>query len=191
MKQCPQQHNITGDNAYLDPKGHYQCKTCRKQRYKEWYDRNSTLIHLDDKQKAHLKIKIDDNGCWVWQAGLSSQGYGVYKKQGAHRVIYKMYKGDIPEGLTLDHLCRVRNCVNPDHLEPVTQAENNRRGDHSNCGEHLAEVQRKKTHCPQGHEYNENNTRYDYTSTRGVRARRCKQCDIDKAKRYKEKKHGK
>lgn len=198
MKQCPQNHDISGDNAYLDPKGHYQCRVCRKQRYKEWYDRNSVLIHLTDKEKAHLKIEVVDNGCWLWRGLLSEQGYGVYKNRGAHRVMYEMYVDTIPDGLTLDHLCHSnsadcpggktcfhRRCVNPSHLEPVSGEENTRRGNHKGKGEHIARVQREKTHCPQAHEYNEANTRYDYTSTKGVRARRCKICDIDKANRYK------
>lgn len=71
--------------------------------------------------------------CWIWQRS-TSQGYGQMWHNGsthplrAHRVIYERHKGPIPEGLNLDHLCRVRPCVNPDHLEPVTQAENVRRG---------------------------------------------------------------
>ena len=65
-----------------------------------------------------------DTGCWEWTGSLAQKGYGVIfyggKPEGAHRVSYEMRYGKIPVGLELDHLCRVRNCVNPDHLEAVT-----------------------------------------------------------------------
>lgn len=73
-----------------------------------------------------------ENGCWLWQGRLSSKGYGYRWFKGkpgrpAHRVVYEILKGPIPKGMALDHLCRIRHCVNPDHLEPVTTMENNRR----------------------------------------------------------------
>lgn len=73
-----------------------------------------------------------DGGCWVWQ-GAKRGGYGRVKLAGktqeAHRVSYEFHIGHIPDGLVLDHLCRNRACINPAHLEPVTQEENIRRGD--------------------------------------------------------------
>lgn len=71
--------------------------------------------------------------CWLWEAATTDDGYGsfwVSKKlrPGAHRYSYVFCVGDIPENLMLDHLCRVRNCINPDHLEPVTCKENTLRG---------------------------------------------------------------
>lgn len=75
--------------------------------------------------------KIDSNGCWIWQAFKDRDGYGVKKEGGktmrAHRYMYEQLKSKIPNGLHIDHLCRVRSCVNPDHLEVVTITENNRR----------------------------------------------------------------
>ena len=76
----------------------------------------------------------DENGCMIFTGATAGAGYGVVGKGPAgagyyyvHRVSYEHHKGPIPEGLTIDHLCRVKLCVNPDHLEAVTQAENNRR----------------------------------------------------------------
>lgn len=80
-----------------------------------------------------------------------------------HRIAYELLVGPIPDGLQLDHLCRVRNCVNPDHLEPVTGQENMRRGYFGT-----------KTHCPNGHAYDEANT-YIFSNTRG-RHRQCRTC---------------
>ena len=73
--------------------------------------------------------EIQDDGCWIWTRKVRSDGYGV-KSTGkatsirAHRWTYEAYIGPIPEGLELDHLCNVRACVNPEHLEPVTREVN-------------------------------------------------------------------
>jgi hypothetical protein len=72
-------------------------------------------------------------GCWLWEGAINSQGYGNFwdgvRFVKAHRFAYECLIGEIPEGLTIDHLCRVRHCVNPSHLEPVTMRENFLRGD--------------------------------------------------------------
>jgi hypothetical protein len=65
--------------------------------------------------------------CWEWGGGLMGGDYGTFDNRAAHRFAYEFLVGPIPDGLHLDHLCRVRHCVNPDHLEPVTVEENNRR----------------------------------------------------------------
>lgn len=83
----------------------------------------------------------------------------------AHRLAYEFSKGLIPEGKTLDHLCRVRHCVNPDHLEPVSRGENVLRGVSPSA------INARKTHCSKGHDYNEENTKY---LRRGNR--RCRIC---------------
>lgn len=78
------------------------------------------------------RYEVDANGCWIWLGRINGFGYGELKcgerRLKAHRVSYEHHVGPIPEGLDLDHLCRVRPCVNPEHLEPVTRSENIRRG---------------------------------------------------------------
>lgn len=81
-------------------------------------------------------VRDEESGCWLWRGTITKVGYGTIfewregqkHRPGAHRVVYEALVGPIPEGLDLDHLCRVRNCVNPSHLEPVTRRENLRRG---------------------------------------------------------------
>ncbi|MBE4790695.1 HNH endonuclease signature motif containing protein [Streptomyces caniscabiei] len=103
------------------------------------------------------KVALDPTGCLVWTAARNTDGYGRFCWQGAgipaHRFGYIALVGEIPAGLSLDHLCRVRHCVRPDHLEAVTPRENTLRGEN-----HVAD-QVHRTHCPRGHAYTEANTR--------------------------------
>jgi hypothetical protein len=96
-------------------------------RYGDPYHRQPTTL-----ERFWTKIRRDENGCWLWQAGLAHNGYGHLKvgrrTVKAHRFAYELLVGPVLEHLELDHLCRVRSCVNPAHLEPVTHAENVRRG---------------------------------------------------------------
>lgn len=90
-------------------------------------------------ERLASKILKTDAGCWIWIGSLNNRGYGQVKKSApgrgcmlAHRAMYELYVGTIPQGLELDHLCRNRSCVRPDHLQPVLHQENMRRGVNGN-----------------------------------------------------------
>ena len=82
--------------------------------------------------EKRITYEINDNGCWLWTRGLTSMGYAEIwinkKRYKVHRYMYELKYGKIEEGLVCDHLCRVRRCINPDHIEPVTSKENVLRG---------------------------------------------------------------
>jgi hypothetical protein len=88
------------------------------------------------KRFDHYTMPVTESGCMIWLGGLDKGGYGQFHctkgsnvKKMAHRASYEHFIGPVPEGMDLDHLCRVRCCVNPDHLEPVSRKENVRRGE--------------------------------------------------------------
>lgn len=116
------------------------------------------------------RVEIQESGCWEWTGHLSPMGYGrinlgppTNQPGFTHRVAWELLVGPVDDGLELDHLCRNKACMNPDHLEPVTHAENLRRGISpvGRAGQlsprRLARP-RSKTHCPHGHEYSPDNT---------------------------------
>lgn len=124
-------------------------------------------------------------GCFLWGGYLNRAGYGTFYHSGeskvlAHRFAYEAAKGPIPEGLHLDHTCSVRCCVNPDHLEPVSLAENNRRT-WQRGRQTAGQFQAAKTHCPKGHEYDAANT---YIDPKGPRV--CRECTRVAARRWKQ-----
>jgi hypothetical protein len=100
-------------------------------------------------------------GCWLWRGVIKPNGYGGWRSTQAHRAAWLYSGGVIPLGMQLDHLCRVRSCVRPDHLEVVTPGENSRRGILHN---------RTKTHCPSGHAYEGDNIRWIQGKWRACRA---------------------
>lgn len=117
-------------------------------------------------ERFWAKVEKTDS-CWLWIASRGFGGYGRFypgrpaASRAAHRVSYEWAKGPIPDGLELDHLCRVRECVNPDHLEAVTHAENVRR----------ARAATAKDYCYRGHEFTPENTLIDRDGWR-----RCREC---------------
>lgn len=122
----------------------------------------------DSAEAAKIRFEkhyeVADTGCWEWTGAKNPRGYGETSDKStgrenvyAHRMAWELYRADIPEGLTIDHLCRNTSCVNPDHLEPVTFEENQRRRGAS------------VTHCPRGHEYTPENT-YRRDGMRNCRA---------------------
>jgi len=122
---------------------------------------NDLLDNLSD------KFLVGD-GCWSW-VGSTRSGYGVFSIGGkhrrtmaAHRLVYELLVGPIPEGLQIDHLCRNRGCVRPSHLEPVTAAENVRRA--------ILAGSRDKPACKWGHPFNAENTYWHPNGQRGCRA---------------------
>lgn len=116
--------------------------------------------------------------CWLWKGQVAPDGYGHLsvhdQTRMAHRLMYEHLVGPIPDGLQLDHLCRVRHCVNPAHLEPVTPRENTMRGNTA------ARANSIKTHCPRGHEYTLGNTYIKNGS------RHCRACSVIHSRAWKE-----
>jgi hypothetical protein len=119
------------------------------------------------------KIALTDAGCIEWMGGKTKTGYGqIYPGPGAsiakylaHRWSYEYHTGrPIPDGLEIDHLCGNRSCVNADHLEPVTHAENLMRSNG------FSAVYARRTHCVNGHEFSSDNTRWRNGSSRECRA---------------------
>jgi len=135
---------------------------------------------------VRAEVVIDEGGCWIWQGPKNRYGYGVTwfqgKKWSIHRLHYTATRGEIPDGLHIDHLCHTesetcsggrgcqhRACVNPDHMEPVSSAANSRRSTKS-----------QQTECLRGHEYTPENT--GRTSTTGTRF--CRICARESWRRY-------
>ena len=117
------------------------------------------------------------SGCLLWLGYVNKSGYGRFDAHGrkvlVHRFAYEREYGPVPEGMELDHLCRVRCCVNPKHLEPVTHGDNIRRGD-------AAKNRLRKTHCANGHPLDEKNTwRPAYAPHR-----HCRRCQVVASQRY-------
>lgn len=118
------------------------------------------------------RVEIAPDGCWIWIGAKNQNGYGVFMESkgrsqtSAHRVLYEWVHGvRLDRSQVVDHLCRNKACVNPAHLEAVSQRENMRRG--------IKGV--LTTHCPRNHEYTPENT-YLYEDKRGYRMRNCKTC---------------
>lgn len=133
-------------------------------------------------QRFFSKILKLPSGCWLWLGAIQGKyykkdngGYGSFRYFGvvtpAHIASCRIHKIEIPEGMHVDHLCRITSCVNPDHLEIVTPLENFKRGE-----AYKGSFHKNKTHCPSGHKYTEENTAYVHKYDGSNKYRRCKKC---------------
>jgi len=191
------------ENLIIRKSGHRLCRECNRQKCKEYQARvNAALLaegrtcacgcstpvltgryaHAHAGQDPHLvlesflaRIVFDsETGCWLWHGQIGDSGYGRFRHTMAHRFSYEQFNGPIPEGYEPDHLCRVRRCVNPEHLEAVTHRENVLRGE-------APPAERARwTVCPNGHPYDEANT------LRIGQHRSCRTCRRATRKRYKQ-----
>lgn len=140
-----------------------------------------------DRLSKHIEFE-PNSGCWLWTACTDKDGYGrtaVYeggarKTYYTHRLMYELHVGKIEDGLVCDHKCKVRSCCNPNHIEPVTAGENQRRGE-SGKASHKRALARNE--CPKGHVYAVVGV---YTHSDGNR--RCAQCAREAALRYRARK---
>jgi hypothetical protein len=125
-------------------------------------------------------VELGPNGCWLWTGTIIPSGYGILRQLPrrrdqpqirwlAHRFAWEVLRGRLPRGMDVHHLCSVKRCVNPDHLEPLSKADHIRTWNHEGS----------KTHCPQGHPYDLLNTRW---SEQGERV--CRVCRICARKRH-------
>jgi HNH endonuclease len=135
-------------------------------------------MHKNTPQSLLDRVILQPSGCWLYPGHATDCGYRRLYYNGKHRLahcfFYENKYGPIPSDKECDHLCRNRTCCNPDHLEIVSHAENVLRQDHA---------QRRKTHCPSGHEYSAQNTAH--TKIAGRIRRHCRECmRIADAKRY-------
>lgn len=160
----------------------WEIKGFCKVHYKRWLRTGSTEIkwrnNLPIEARLDAQTQVDEaSGCWLWTGRITSKGYGQMsvkrKTFFVHRLSYERHVGPIPPELTIDHLCCVKNCVNPEHLEAVPPGVNSVRGFA------MAAVNRRKTHCPQGHAYDEENT------YQGKRGRSCRTCARERYHRHK------
>jgi hypothetical protein len=145
------------------------------------------IEHMSGLQKAKLWSLVDRNGpggCWSLRRKLSESGYALFTANGvtayAHRTVYELVKGRIPDGRELDHVCRNRWCVNPDHLEPVQPRENIMRG------EGICARNSWKTHCANGHLLTVDNVIVKSKNNGRNLSRQCRTCRLAQDASYRE-----
>lgn len=138
---------------------------------------------LAERFAAKVALPDDWRGCWLWTGALNGVGYGVLGRGArddglvyAHRLSFELFVGPIPEGLHIDHVCRTRRCVNPFHLEAVTQSRNNRRARDAQAGRPIGSAEDA---CIHGHRFTPENT---YTHKSGRRS--CRTCNRATQARY-------
>jgi hypothetical protein len=128
----------------------------------------ATLAADEVMARITRRVNFLASGCWEWTGQVNNWGYGMVsvdgRKQGVHRLIYALLVDD-PEGMVIDHTCRNRICVNPSHLQAVTHGEN------------VGLSRTRRTHCPQGHEYTDENT---YITAKDHR--QCRTCRLSRVR---------
>jgi hypothetical protein len=133
-----------------------------------------STVHL---ARFFSKVTVGASGCWLFST-RNGKGYGVFGGKMAHRAAYEWFVGPIPEGLHIDHLCFVKACANPAHLEPVTLAENTRRG----------AIWRRTGRCYGGHLLTPDNIYYSFRH--GVLQRTCFKCRMVSRRRWVNRRRG-
>lgn len=167
---CKNGHQRSAQNVRVERRGGKACRVCNRLSARRSIERRKgtqpkiapggfgrrygTVSEVE--RIGKLFTPEPNTGCWLWTGAVLPKGYGVFGRKTvrgsrqiagpAHRASYELFRGPIPKGLHLDHLCRQPSCVNPDHLEAVTPRENNARS------RSLSAVNAKKTHCLRGHE---------------------------------------
>lgn len=187
---CPAGHEYTLANTIVyekDGSRGRSCRACRPAAMKRYRERKNGEVakKIEDKaaeQRFAEKHKAQETPhkklgtpCWAWTGAKFPSGYGAFwfdgKTERAHVASWRMVSGEVPEGMEIDHKCGRADCVNPEHLEPVTHQENIRRSRKGNRGSKNA----AKTHCPHGHAYDEANTITSQTPSGGTK-RECREC---------------
>jgi hypothetical protein len=219
--ECPAGHPYDQTNTYFRPGGGRACRKCTRERQARRRRAASKRLTTQDQtativvdgvvvpswaspaaQKRLLASIARSDGCWEWTGCLNSDGYGHMQVAGrvrsTHRLAYELIVGPIPQGLVLDHLCRNRACARPDHLEPVTNEENIRRGiwaraagigeggGTTTAGRIRKAPDFKKSTCSRGHPIS---PKTNYWTPRGVR--RCLTCmTVERDRRRKARANG-
>ena len=173
---------VPSQNEKQKTSKHYSFSRTRIQ--KTWkYSWKRYIMNVKELRRFQKKIELDIlTGCWLWRGGITEHGYARFYRNrrivAAHRVSYEHWNGTLSSNLVLDHLCRNRHCVNPQHLEQVTLQENIHRGINP------AAQNLRKTHCPEGHPYSGENLIIEPTKRRLNDGRRCKICSQIRTRNY-------